>query len=346
MTPTRSLATVAPLIALLAACGGGPAPVAPPSDPAPATPSATPSAAPTTSAAPSLEDPAVLPDRKGLAQDHPLFEGLRAAARCDLTLPWDKRDECAGVKQLKKSLPGARAVGDASAAFDVSLIRVLSSSDASLRMAALVALGGLGGLDYRTDPPLASALLDRVDQERDVRTVGLWADVLGEIRATKASAFDRMKKIVVSHPLVELRIKLIKGWAFHDEIAQPIAKELAKHEDPDLRRAGLTAMWTRADKDASVCPAWIAAAKDKDPQVEFTALDLVFRHCDQKAWGPALAHLEAAVKAQRTVFGVSGLLTWAKTSAKDEPTKKRLEAIEKGQKGESWAGDLPERSKR
>ena len=289
-------------------------------------------------------DPSILPERAGLPDDHALFAAVEDAATCDLGEAGLDPDGCEHWAAVEEALPVARSLGDGQVRFDVSLLRLLASPEPGVRQVALLALAGIGGLDYSAELDLASALLAAAESESDPATALLFAPTLAELDASELGLVDPLRILVTTHPVVELRSALIAAWSseLDDAGLRGLITELQASEDPALRRASLAATWQLAKDDETICPGWVEAADDPDPMVEYVALVHVIRFCSGDSFDRALKRLESRLKKGVVVEGINTILTQAKYNATTDKQRKRIAALleDLAELGvEKWVGD-------
>jgi hypothetical protein len=340
MMPKLRAVAASLLLISAAGCGGGAsAPPATADEPPPTdTPASTTTQEATAEIAPQTPAPTTLPKREGLADDAPLVVATRALEKCDLSgSVFDVEKRCEGYAAWKKAMPSMRMKGDDKSAIDVSLLRLVRDPDVRVRQAALFSLDR-AGMQFKFDADLADVLLTAAEEERAPNAGRMLGKHAARIHLDLPGVFDRVAKLAVSHPLLELRVAVAGTVLFASrmlKVKEPkkvydLVAGLLTDKAPAVRSKAVSAFWvgTPPALAQETCKLWKSTAEDAVAKVGDEALDLLIRKpcLPEHAW--ALALIERRIDAKKPHvkdrYLLDALLRSKKASAANKAHAERL----------------------
>lgn len=267
----------------------------------------------------------VLPDREGLPEDHRLILATRTLAKCRLTVPstaYHLETSCPHYAAWDEAMPAIRHGADRLGGIDVSLIRMLHDDDVALRRSVAFTLDRAGS-HYIADPDLAHALIDVAERETDVVTASLLGRLCGEIDVALPRVWPRLERLAAEHPIASFREEIIGPMTFRNKTPEvfALAVSLLKHPDSGTRLAAVRALWigTPDGMASDACAAWRTAAADSDPEIAYSAMDLLVRRpCrEHHAW--AVEQMEPRLDLPEVGWGYDHLLEWLARDERVDP---------------------------
>ena len=148
-----------------------------------------------------------------------------------------------------------------------ALVDFLSHPDRRIRGLAARALNARAK-KFRTDPALASKVIEAVNKESDSSITLQMAAAAAQINGNKTGTLDKLTAIATTHAEPRVRARMFPGLLMNnDGVTEPFIMDRAKEDDsPDVRIAAAGAFWGRRSK-ANPCAFWLERTNDPAPKV-------------------------------------------------------------------------------
>jgi hypothetical protein len=177
---------------------------------------------------------------------------------------------------------------------DEKLVKMIEHDDVKVRAMAARKLLTFGRR-YRTNKALAVRILDASKAERVPAVATDLGGVVARIRASETQTFDRVRELVLSHELGEMRRAIVSGVAFFNldtAAAFELVRDLGESSEREMRETVASALWEGGmARPEETCKLWRSHLDDRlsDAAAALSAKQLAL-------WGRCQTHYDALLE--------------------------------------------------